>query len=185
MRHPLNLLLVTAFGCASGAGSTTTRVVTDQTVVQAELAAVGVDVVRQRESVSSEITLPASHAFRLLPSVLGALQFAVERTDEKSGMLTTRSSRFRGSLGGSRLSTFFECGQSAMGKTADRYAVIVKVSAEVRPAGDDRSRLTTLVSASARPDDNGGTSVGCDSNGNLEKRIRVDLLAQSLTSSPR
>ena len=185
MRRVPGLLLLTALGCTSGAGSTTTRVVTDQTVVQAEIEAVGVDVVRRREAVSDEITLPAADAFRLLPSVLGALQFAVEGTDEKSGTLTTRSARFRGSLGGSRLSTFFECGQSAMGKTADRYAVIVKVSAEVKPAGERNSRLTTLVSASAKPDDNGGTSVGCDSNGNLEKRIRVDLLARSLTSSTR
>ncbi|MBC7896811.1 MAG: hypothetical protein H7066_15445 [Cytophagaceae bacterium] len=185
MRHAPHLLLVTALGCASGAGSATTRVVTDQTVVQAELGAIGVDVVRQREAVSSEISLSSDAAFRLLPSVLGSLQFAVERAEPKSGTLTTRTARFRGSLGGSRLSTYFECGQSAMGKTADRYAVIVKVTTEVRDAGEGRSRLTTLVSASAKPDDNGGTAVGCDSNGNLEKRIRVELMSQSVTSTAR
>ncbi|MCC6317978.1 MAG: hypothetical protein IT361_09830 [Gemmatimonadaceae bacterium] len=180
MRHAALLFFIA--GCATGGGSTATRVITDQAVVQGELAAVGVEMMRRHEAVTDEVSLPRDTVLQLLPGVLGDLQFVIEGSDQKAGTLTTRSSRFRGSLGGARLSTYFSCGESAMGRTADRYSVIVKVTMEVQPVGDHQSRLSTVAAGSARHDDNGGTAVICQSTGALERRIRTSLMAASLRS---
>jgi hypothetical protein len=169
--HPRSLLLALplAFGCASSGSQT--RVVTDPVKFEGERGYIGTDVIRTRETATSEINAPFDEVWRVLPEVFGRLNFGIERADEKDRSITSRFTRFRGVLDGSRLSTFFECGQSAMGKTADRYHVLVRVTSAVRPAGEDRTTLRTTVTAAARPDDNGATAVTCDSRGTLEKRV--------------
>lgn len=163
------LVLPLAFGCASSGSQI--RVVTDQVKVEGERGYIGTDVVRTRETMTSEINAPFDEVWSVLPEVFGRLNFGIERSDPKDRSITTRFTRFRGTLDGSRLSTFFECGQSAMGKTADRYHVLVRVTSAVRDAGEQRTTLLTTVTAAARPDDNGATAVACDSRGTLEKRV--------------
>jgi len=173
---PKLLPAIVLMACASS-GAPAPRVTTDPVVFQGELSVVGVDVVRSRDFVEAEITQPFDEVWRVIPQALGRLGLSMDQVDPKAGSVTTRATRFRGALDGSRLSTFFECGQSSMGKTADRYQVIVKVTTSVRGAGEGRSMLGSMVSATAKPDDS-GVSVSCDSNGNLEKRIHNLVVLQ-------
>lgn len=175
MRHLLPGALAALCACAGG--GVAPRVSTEPVVFQGEVAVTGIEVVRSSDVTRTELPVPFDSAFAALPGVFTASKFGISELNAKEGRVSARVSGVRGTLLGQRPSTFFSCGETALGRTADRYALSVTGSAAVQPVGE-QTALTIQFSATARPDDS-GISVNCASNGKLERRM-VDSLAARL-----
>ncbi len=175
------LLAMFAGGCAASSGGGT-RVVTESAPTVTDVAGPrgGFEITRNRAARSDTIDFAPDRVWGAVAPVLAQLNFGVERADPTGMVLVSRNTLFRRSLGGMRMSTYVECGQSAMGKTADRYPVFIRVTTTVVEGPPGGSIVHTSVQAVARPEDNGASPVSCESSGKLERRIS-DQLASRLS----
>lgn len=123
---------------------------------------------------ADNLPLAADSAWARLPAAFaavgleGAAPLAAERT------LTAGPARVTRRLGGQRLSTYLNCGQSLSAPNADTHAVMLTVSSKLVPDGP-ATRLETLVQATATPLVSGGAMVACNTTGVLENRIAREM----------
>jgi hypothetical protein len=168
------LCVIAAVGCATSGG---TRIVTESAPT-----GTGIDgprgvfeITRDRTARSDTIDFAPGRVWGALTPVLASLNIGVEHADSAQLTVVSRNTEFRRVLGGVRMSTYVECGVSAMGKTADRYPVYLRVTTTVREGPPGGSVVHTSVQAVARPEDNGASSVSCESSGKLERRISAQV----------
>jgi len=112
-----------------------------------------------------------SEVFQALVTAFEEFALPVEGIDATRGILQTGSFRAVRRLGEHRLSQLFQCGATLTGDRADTWRLEIEVDAQVQQDGEG-SRLTTRVSAFARPTDGTSTNgVPCVSMGRLEQMI--------------
>jgi hypothetical protein len=125
-------------------------------------------------ALSDNLPFGADSAWARLPRAFtavgleGATPIAGERSLSVGPVKVTRR------LGGQRLSTYLNCGQSLSGPNADSHSVMLTVLSKVVPAGE-ATRLETLVQANATPLVSGGAMVSCNTTGALENRIAGEM----------
>jgi hypothetical protein len=123
---------------------------------------------------ADNLALPADSAWARLPRAFtavgleGATPIAGERSLSLGPVKVTRR------LGGQRLSSYLNCGQSLSGPNADSHSVALTVLSKLVPNGS-ATRLETLVQATATPLVSGGGMVSCNTTGALENRIAAEM----------
>ncbi len=125
------------------------------------------------------VPIPAVQAFDALPAAYAKLGIpTVAVVDKTAGVYTigVRNLNVHGSLAGSRLSRYIDCGSGAMRIPADSYDVSLSATTYVIPKGTDGSTLHTLVAANARDPGDNRPAVRCSSTGTFEKQL-ADLVA--------
>lgn len=125
------------------------------------------------ESVNADVPVTAVAAFDALPDVyrrLGIAQVAV--VDTTGGVYTVgvRNLRVHGSIGGTQLSTYIDCGSAPMHDPANSYDVILSATSYVTPSGQG-STVHTLVTANARDPMANTPPVQCSSTGQFEQAV--------------
>jgi hypothetical protein len=185
------LALVTPLaGCAGGSGKGSPAPVPEH--VSSERVRYG-DYAGAHSTNDVDVTLAPRHAssnmakasvdkvWAVLPAVLADAGIPVGLSDPTTKTIGNRLLRVRHSLGKRRLSAIIDCGQSAVGASADSYDVILSVVTTLFAASDQTTELRTLVTGTASQPGNSGVSTRCTSTRVLESRIadRAGQLAGS------
>jgi hypothetical protein len=174
------LVLLAGLGCASSGGPPPGT--TESLDIRSPRSTLTIDTRRETFISSDTVRAAPLDVYRAITEIFGTLDFKVQKADSAALFVTTQPTLLRHDLKGIRLSKYLSCGQSALGSNADLYFLSVRLHSTVQPAGAAAAILRTNVSATARPPDNGATSVRCESNGLLEHRIR-DLVRVNALSS--
>lgn len=127
-----------------------------------------------RDTVSASM----GEAFAAVRAAYAALKLPRDWADSTNGQLGTLRHRATYTLGGQRLSVYFNCGQGIAGANADTWRVNMALVTFIQPAGEGKVRLGTGVVAEAQ--DMSGTSTEpamCGSMGLLESRIHKEVRA--------
>jgi hypothetical protein len=119
----------------------------------------------------TKLLVGVDKAWAAYPAVFGELGIAPGVVDQKQHVFGNAGFKMRSSLGGQRLSRYFECGATAGMANADTYDMIIRVVSQVVPADAGLASLRTQVEASAHSAGDSGPSVRCVSTGALEARI--------------
>ena len=163
--------------CASGGPSSGGTPPPQSTLIRG--ARSSLEVMTQSEGAERVDTLPvpAQRVYDAIPRVLQSLNFRITALDPTALRVSAEGTQFRRVLDGERLSHFLSCGVSAMGNNADLYTVTIRVQSWAEGRGPADAALHNVVTASARPSDNGsGAAVNCATNGRLEGKIRAKLV---------
>lgn len=124
------------------------------------------------------VSIPAVQAFDALPAAYAKLGIpTIAVVDNAGGVYTVgvRNMHARGSLAGTHLSRYIDCGSGAMRIPADSYDVTFSATTYVVPNGAG-STLHTLVMADARDPGDNRPAVHCSSTGQFERQL-ADLVA--------
>ncbi len=124
------------------------------------------------------VPIPAVQAFDALPAAYAKLGIPdVAVVDNTAGVYTigVRNMRARGSLAGTHLSRYIDCGSGAMRIPADSYDISLSATTYVTPDGAG-SVLHTLVAATARDPGDNRAPVRCSSTGQFERQL-AELVA--------
>ncbi len=165
------LLVICADACAS---SGSTHVIDDRTrVASVDRTVVDVNLHHVESTADRDIGVTVVQAFDALPAAyakLGIKNAAV--LDTTAGVYTVgaRNLRLHGTLGGTHLSSYVDCGSGTMSSPADTYDVIFSASTYVTPRTGG-STLHTLVEASAKDPMANSPLVRCASTGRFEREL--------------
>lgn len=124
------------------------------------------------------VPIPTVQAFDALPAAYAKLGIPnVAVVDNTGGVYTigVRNMSARGTLAGTRLSRYIDCGSGAMRIPADSYDVSLSATTYVTPEGTG-SMLHTLVAANARDPGDNRAPVRCSSTGLFERQL-AELVA--------
>jgi hypothetical protein len=127
-----------------------------------------------RDTVSASM----GETFAAVRAVYTALKLPRDWADSANGQLGTLRHRATYTLGGQRLSVYFNCGQGIAGANADTWRLNMALVTFLQPAGDGKTRIGTGIVAEAQ--DMSGTSTEpamCGSMGLLESRIHKEVRA--------
>jgi hypothetical protein len=104
--------------------------------------------------------------------------------DPTTGQVTSNTFSKTSALGKTAISTYLECGRAMIGPIADNYRVYMTVTSVVRPNGKGGSELETAFTAYARNmEGTSGDRVACGTTGQLEERIRRDVVGKVAATS--
>lgn len=185
---PLVTTVVLLGACAStppNAESNQSRVRVMSTDAPRSASTYDVDVRTHAQSVDQDVPLAAVAAFDALPNAYKRLGIAtVAVVDTTGGVYTVgvRNLRVHGSIGGTQLSTYLDCGSSPMHTPANSYDVNLNATSYVTPRGQG-SIVHTLVTATARDPMANSPAVECNSTGRFERAV-ADMLAHSQSPQP-
>lgn len=134
---------------------------------------------------ATPLNVPVVQAFDALPDAykkLGVSTVAV--VDTTGGVYTVGvvSLPLHGTLGGTRLSKYLDCGDSPMRVPANSYDVTFSATSYLTPSASG-SMLHTLVTADARDPASNNPPVRCSSTGEFEKALAEKALA-GMTGTP-
>ncbi|HEX6308603.1 MAG TPA: hypothetical protein VFZ69_10475 [Longimicrobiales bacterium] len=124
------------------------------------------------------VTRPRDQVWAALPDVYRSLGIEVAQRDSRTGVIGNAGFKARRRLGSVPISRYLDCGTAQGGRSADTYEVHLSVLTEVRPATPGNTTVSTMIEATARPVSFAGDPVRCVTNGELENRIFVALLAE-------
>lgn len=165
------VLLICTGACAS---SGTTHMSDDRTRI-ADVNQTVMDLNLHRVETANDRDVPVTvvQAFDALPAAytkLGVKTAAV--LDTTGGVYTVgaRNLRLHGSLGGTHLSSYIDCGSGTMSTPADTYDIIFSASTYITPH-EGGSTLHTLVEASAKDPMANSPRVRCSSTGQFERDV--------------
>ncbi|HEX6747402.1 MAG TPA: hypothetical protein VF092_08965 [Longimicrobium sp.] len=176
---PAVMVLLTLAACATATGGTSQAPQKNTTLITVPVSN-GSQVGSVNYSVSSidanapvVSTLAAGRevVYAVLDSAYAALGIEVAMRDPASWSLGNRNLQISRRLNGKPLSTYFNCGNSAMGASvSDSYRLQISVISSVAAQGTG-SRLETTAQAAARAQGPSSPPVACTSTGELEKAI--------------
>ena len=118
------------------------------------------------------IAAPAAVAFAAAREAYTKLKIPREVLDSANGQVGMLRLRSTYTLGGQRLSVYFNCGMGLTGSNADSWRLTIALVTFLTPKGSDSTVVGT--GAAAQAEDMGGASkdpVACGSTGLLESRI--------------
>jgi hypothetical protein len=126
------------------------------------------------------IEAPLEKVWQLLPSAYDSVAVPLTLIDPKRHVIGNEGFKLRQTLGKKRLSTFFECGTTQVGPNADSYEVYLTVLTNLEADGPTRTKLTTSITAAAKPMQFAQDYSRCSSKSALETRI-ADIMAAAAT----
>jgi len=174
---------LTAAGCAStGTAPVESATGTTQTTVRMDggsAASYQAELSHSDRATETDLAVPADRAYAVLPLVYEQLGLKINTAVSDTRTIGVSSASTR-RVGKEPLSRFISCGTNVTGTPlADTYAVTLTVLSRVTPSGTTGSLLSTQVIASAQPMSTSGTTVTCESKGELEERIAKAALLQT------
>ncbi|HSU96382.1 MAG TPA: hypothetical protein VLI40_04085 [Gemmatimonadaceae bacterium] len=168
---PGTLLVICASACAS---SGTAHMSDDRTrIADVNQTVVDVNLHHVASAGDRDVGVTVVQAFDALPAAyikLGIKSAAV--LDTTGGVYTVgaRNLRLHGTLGGTHLSSYIDCGSGTMAPPADTYDIIFSASTYIT-ARTGGSTLHTLVEASAKDPMASSPRVRCTSTGRFEREL--------------
>lgn len=127
---------------------------------------------------------PVARLWDALPGAYVELDIPLASVNAEARLLGNDGFRAQGRLGQERISQYIHCGRRMTGDIADRYEVYFTILSQVQDVeGTGRTRIVTLVDATASPSSTSGNAVRCSSRGRLEQRIHEKLRARVATGS--
>lgn len=132
-------------------------------------------------SASTPLNLPPAAAWHRVYLAYAKLKIPVTTVDSAHGVIGARNARVRNRLANAPLSSWFDCGMTAVGSPrADSYALFVTIVTQVSPAPGDSSGSTarTIVTANAEANDTQSGAIQCGSKGWLEEELAKAFTAQ-------
>ena len=177
MRVPMLGALFVLCACASGgskgqnldAPMTQQRV--DMTRVETPSGVIQIDWQRERTYEETNLLVDVDRAWAAVPTVFGELGIAPSLVDSKQHVFGNAGANYRRTLGGQRMSRYFDCGATAGMANADGYDLLIRVITQIIPAEAGLSALRTQVEATGHATATSGQVVRCASTGALEERI--------------
>ena len=117
------------------------------------------------------IDVGLEEVWRALPAAYAAAGIEIAHSDAALRVIGNPGFRVRRRLGDTPVSRYLDCGHAQGGPSADSYDVHFSVLTELTAESPERTTLTTVVDAVARPVNFSGDPVRCFSKGVLETRI--------------
>jgi hypothetical protein len=123
--------------------------------------------------VASSIHAPFSTVWAALPEVYNSLAIELTVIDQPSGTVGNRSFVRTRTLGGKRMSAYFDCGSSMTGMRADEGRMTITAVSRVTDVANGETSLATTVSAVVQTNEGASAqNIPCASSGALEETIR-------------
>lgn len=110
-------------------------------------------------------------AWQVLPAVYDSLPIARTIFDPATHTIGTEGLQIRRRLGNVRLSKYLDCGVAQQGSSADSYDVNLTVTTQLTAEPTGATKVTTTVSAMAKPMMLSGEYSRCSSTGEIELRV--------------
>jgi hypothetical protein len=168
----LEVLLVICAGACASSGSTHTS--DDRTRIEdVNQTVVDVNLHHVASAGDRDVGVTVVQAFDALPAAYARLGIKTAALLDTTGGVYTvgaRNLRLHGTLGGTHLSSYIDCGSGTMSSPADTYDVIFSVSTYITPRTDG-STLHTLVEASGKDPMANSPHVRCESTGRFEREL--------------
>ncbi|MDB4911401.1 MAG: hypothetical protein JWO39_2224 [Gemmatimonadetes bacterium] len=177
MRVPMFAALFVLCACASGGGkgqNTDSPVMqqrVEMTRVETPSGVVEINWQRERTYDETKLLVNVDKAWAAVPAVFGELGISPTLVDSKQHVFGNAGAKYRRTLGGQRMSRYFDCGATAGISNADDYDLLVRVITQIIPAEAGLSALRTQIEATAYATATSGQPVRCSSTGALEERI--------------
>ena len=137
------------------------------------------------DTVSASLLVPGSpmDIFKKTGEAYKALKIPTNLADSSAGQFGNSGFTQNGSLAGRRMSSWIRCGEGITGPNADSWRVSIAILSAVERVAKDRTRLRTVVVASARNMAGGSSApILCSTSGQLEEAI--NLKVQGLANAP-
>ena len=177
------LFVLLSLGCATSPGTQANVPQERVTVVTAGLGAMEV-----RSTAEAAGTYwadaPIDQVWAVLPQIYEELGVPLAVHDSIGKRIGNSSFRVR-RVDGTRLSRYLRCGGSGATATpnADRYQVTMSLTTRLSDADEGGTAISTVVGATAKPRDVGGSVVNCASTGRLEERIS-EMVKEAVGQAP-
>lgn len=177
MRVPMFALPFVLCACASGGNKSqgTDSPVMQQRVemtrVETPRGVIQIDWQRERTYDETKLLVDVDKAWAAVPAVFGELGIVPSLVDSKQHVFGNAGANYRRTLGGQRMSRYFDCGATAGISNADDYDLLVRVITQIIPAEAGLSALRTQIEATGHATATSGQVVRCASTGALEERI--------------
>jgi hypothetical protein len=142
-------------------------------VADANQTVLDVNLHRVESTADRDVGVMVVQAFDALPSAyakLGIRNAAVLDTSGGVYTIGARNLRLHGTLGGTHLSSYLDCGSGTMSSPADTYDVIFSASTYIT-ARTGGATLHTLVEASGKDPMANSPRVRCASTGRFEREL--------------
>jgi hypothetical protein len=123
------------------------------------------------------IEAPLEKLWRVLPTAYDSVAIPLSIIDPKKHQIGNEGFKVRQALGRKRLSTFFECGSTQGGANADSYELYLTVLTNLEADGPSRTKVTTTITAAAKPMQFAQDYSRCSSKSVIETRITEILAA--------
>lgn len=123
------------------------------------------------------IDAPLEKLWRFLPTAYDSLSIPLSLIDPKKHVMGNDGFKLRQTLGRKRLSTYIECGTTQVGPNADSYEVHLTVLTNLEADGPTRTKLTTTLTAAAKPMQFAQDYSRCSSKSGIETRIAEIMTA--------
>jgi hypothetical protein len=171
MRTAALLSIVVVAGCASSA-TTPAASVEEQTVrVSGSTSTTQIHTTATTRPQSTNLDMSLEAVWRVLPAAYASVGIDVAHTDRAARVIGNPGFRARRRLADTPISRFLDCGNAQGGPSADSYEIHFSVLTDLQAESPERTIVTTLVEAVARPINFSGEPVRCLSKGELETRI--------------
>jgi len=149
-----------------------TRVTTQTINTGAGGGTMMMNTVNDANAVGSVVNGTVDATWSALQSAYASLEIPLTFRDEGKKSLGNTAFRTRRRVGSVPMIRALNCGGDSGMPNAETYDVTLEISSLVLPEGEGKSKLETLVQASARPSASGGTNeVRCNSMGGLERKV--------------
>lgn len=143
-----------------------------QTIVGAGGGSAALNLVNDANALSTEIAAPVDVTWNALQSVYASLEIPLSMRDEQKKTLGNSAFRTRRRIGPVPMIRALDCGGESGMPNAETYDITMEITSLVTPGAPGRTRLQTLVQASAQRATGGNNNpVRCSSIGGLEEKI--------------
>lgn len=123
---------------------------------------------------------PLDRVWLRLPAAYDSVGVPLTLMDPRRHVMGNEGFKVRQTLAKRRLSGYFECGSTQVGPNADSYEVYLTVLTTLEADGPQRTKMTTAVTALAKPMQFAQEYSRCSSKSALESRIS-DIVTAAIT----
>lgn len=159
-------MLAVLTGCASS--STITPASRSETVYAGSTA---LKINPDNGATTKTLNAPLDRIWLQLPAAYDSVGVPLTLMDPKRHVMGNEGFKIRQTLAKRRLSGYFECGSTQVGPNADSYEVHLTVLTTLEADGAQRTKMTTTVSALAKPMQFAQDYSRCSSKSTLESKI--------------
>ena len=161
MRSTALLSVLVVAGCASS-GPGPAGSVEEQTVrVAGNTGTTQIHTTATTRPRVTTLDMSLEQVWRVLPAAYAAVGVEIAHTDRARRVIGNPGFRARRRLGDTPISRFLDCGNAQGGPSADSYEVHFSVLTDLQAEGPERTIVTTLIDAVARPINFSGDPVRC------------------------
>lgn len=180
MKRTVTLFSLLVLAACAGTGASSRGASSDRstTTISMPASSNGASVARPIQLTTSAdaaaivtVDMSANRVWEALPAAYQLIGVEVGTVDQENRVIGNRRLRLTRRLGGTPLSRYLRCGDTAFGAPqADHHPVELSMLTKVFPDGE-QSRMETSVHAVVINSANGGARMPCSSTGVLERAL--------------